>query len=119
MSNEKKSKFNISPEAVDKASEKMGEIAEKTDNLYTNVKEKLGPMGKAIGFGVLITFVFALIHSPGLVWVLALMIALGSAPMLRKKYLEVKALGEAHAAKKKAEADEKARKEAEALLSKK
>jgi tetrahydromethanopterin S-methyltransferase subunit G len=108
MENEKKKKINISPEQIDKAAETMGKTAENLDNLYGNVKEKLGPMGKAIGFGVLVTFIFALIHTPGLVWVFAFLIALGSAPTLRKKYLEIKATGQAHQLKKKTEAEAKA-----------
>jgi hypothetical protein len=105
--NEKKSKLSLSPEQIDKGAEALGKFAEKTDNFYDNVKGKLGSSGKVIGFAVLATLIFALIHTPGLVWVFGIMIALGSAPTLRKKYLEIKATGAEHMAKKKAEADSK------------
>ena len=108
MENEKKKKMSITPEQIDKASEKMGKVAESVDNLYGNVKGRLGAVGTAIGFGVLATFLIALVHSPGLVWILGLMIALGAAPIIRKKYLEVKSVGEAHLQQKKADAQAKA-----------
>lgn len=88
MSDKKKSM--VSPEQVEKACDAMGKAANSVDNFYDNVKFKLGPVGAAFGFGVLATLVFALISHPGLVFVLVLMVAVGSAPMIRKKLLEVK-----------------------------
>jgi hypothetical protein len=87
----KESKIKISPEQIDKATEAMGKAATSVDNLYGNIKGKLGPMGQAIGFAVLATFAIALIAHPGLVWVLILFVAVGAAPMIRAKIREIQA----------------------------
>lgn len=89
MSEEKK-KPKITPEQVEKACDAMGKAASSVDNFYDNVKFKLGPMGAALGFGVFMTLVIALIASPGLMIVLALMVTAGASPLIRKKLLEVK-----------------------------
>jgi len=94
----------LSPEQVEKACDSMGKAANAVDNFYDNVKFKLGPMGAAVGFGVLVTLVVAMIASPGLLILLLLMIVAGASPLIRKKLLEVKA--EADKLKKKEEVQE-------------
>ena len=84
-------KIKISAEQIDKATDAMGKAATSVDNLYGNIKGKLGPMGQVIGFAVLATFAIALIAHPGLVWVLLLFAAVGAAPMIRSKIREIHA----------------------------
>jgi len=104
MSEQKKEKkVKLTPEQVKKACDAMGNAANAVDNFYDNAKGTFGPMGKAVGAGVLITLVVALIANPVLVWILALMIAAGAAPMIRAKVIELKEAAE-KAEKEKAEA---------------
>jgi hypothetical protein len=107
----KKSKIKVSPEQIEKAAEAMGKTANAVDNMWSSFKDGMGPLGKALGFGVIVTLILALIHSPGLIIVLALMVAIGAAPMIHKKSLEFKAAAEARSAK---EAAKKAAAAAEA-----
>ena len=97
-----KKKISISPEQIEKAAEAMGKGAGAIDTFWSNLKDDLGPWGKALGFAVLGTLVLAMIHSPGLVIVLLLLVALGGAPMVYKKGMEFKAVADAR--KQKAEA---------------
>lgn len=87
---EQKGKQKITPEQVKKACDAMGNAASAVDNFYDNVRGTLGPVGKAVGAGIVLTLVVALISNPALVWILALMIAAGAAPMIRAKIIELK-----------------------------
>jgi len=81
-----KLKIKLDPKQVDMACEMGGKVADAADNVYENVKGKLGPSwGKAFALGIIGTFVVAMIHSPGLAWVTAIMVVIGAAPMIRKK----------------------------------
>lgn len=99
----KEKKIKISAEQIDKATDAMGKAATSVDNLYGNIKGKLGPMGQAIGFAALVTLAIALIAHPGLVWVLLLFVAVGAAPMIRTKLREIQAAS----AKKEEKTEEK------------
>jgi hypothetical protein len=105
---EQKKKQTITPEQVKKACDAMGGAANAVDNFYDNVRFTLGPVGKAVGAGIVLTLVVALISNPVLVWILALMIAAGAAPLIRSKIIELKESGEkAKEEEKKLEVEEK------------
>ena len=103
-----KKKLKISPEQVEKACKKMGETASAVDNTFDNAKKRFGPLGSAIGFGVIATLVLALINSPGLVWIFLIMICLGAAPMIHKKMKELKVMAETRAAENAKEKEKEA-----------
>ena len=89
-----KKKINITPEQVKKACDAMGKTANSVDNLYDNIKYKLGPLGPAVGFGVLLTLMITLIAHPGFLAVLFLFVCVGCAPMIREKLIEVRSEAE-------------------------
>ena len=95
----KSKKLSVSPEQIEKAADSMGKAAGAVDNVYSSFKDGMGSTGKAIGFAVLVTLVFAVIHSPFLLIVFGGLLALGSAPAINKKMLEFKAAAEARKVK--------------------
>lgn len=91
---DKAKKPKITPEQVKKACDAMGGAANAVDNFYDNFRFTLGPLGKAVGAGILLTLVVALIANPYLLLVLFLMVGVGAAPMIRVKMIELKELAE-------------------------
>jgi len=99
-----KRKLSITPEQMDKAANAMSGGADKVVNAVDNVRGKIGLRGgNALMFGVVMTLIVAIIHSPWLGVLLLIFALIAGAEWINSKAKDLKKLAE----EKKAEKDRK------------